>query len=190
VGKVKTRNKIIIFLIIIGIISYAIVDGVIIPKINENKQQYIAEQQNPSTHDIESILKYKNKYMGNASNTINLFHSLPLSNVGTTFQMFPDQLTTEVNYQETVSNIGTLKVQRALIYNATAAFALIDNLKSLNFKFDGPSSFKVNRKDIEKWYGEKSSSLLSENTWKVKVQTRLDNNQYVESCFKAIFTSH
>lgn len=185
----KTRNKIIIFLLIIGIVSFAFVNGVIIPKINANKQQYIAEQQNPSAHDLESILKFKNKYMGDAPNMINLFHSLPLSNVGTTFQMFPDQLTTDVNYQETVANIGTLEVKKALIYNATAAFALISNLESLNFKFSDSSSYKVNRDEVEKWYGEKTASLLSDKTWKEKVQTKLDDNQYVETCFKALFTS-
>ena len=162
----ETRNIAIIVLLIVGIVSYAVVHGVIIPKMDENRQQYIAEQLNPSTHDLESILKYKNKYMGNASNLINLFHSLPLSNAGTKFQLFSDQLTVEVDYQQTVSNIGETKVEKALIYNATAAFDLIDNLKALNFIFPDSSSYKVNREDVERWYGVKVSYLLSKDIWK------------------------
>lgn len=90
--------------------------------------------------------------MGNASNLANLFSSLPLSNTDRSYQLYPDTLTAEVNYKETVMNIGEEKVNKAFIYNATAAVALIDNLDAIHFDFAG-ESYKVIRSDVEEWYG-------------------------------------
>jgi len=180
----KTRNRLIICLAVIGVIACLIVQGYIIPQNNYEKAQYITQQQNPSTHDLNSILKYKNKYMGNISNLSNLFYNLPLNNLGISFRLFPDKLTAEVNYKEAVWRINESdenKVNKALIYNSTAAFALIDNLEEIDYNFTG-SSFKVKRADVEKWYGSNLSWLLTKDTWKNKVQDKLENYDFIKTC--------
>lgn len=181
----KTRNKIIVCLAIIGMVLFGSVHYVVIPQNNQRKNQYIAEQQNPKTHDLNSILKYKNKYMGNASNIVNLFHTLPLNNIEMSFELFPDKLTFNVNYKDTIENINEDKVNRILIYNSTASFALIDNLQAINYNFTD-TKYKVLRSDVEKWYGGDLSGLLKKEEWKSKVQDKIENNKYVSDCTKAV----
>ena len=179
----KTRNKIIITLSILGIILFALVQGVVIPNNNEKKQQYVAEQQSPLTHDLGSILKYKNKYMGNASNAISLFNTLPLNNIEKSFELFPDKLTAQVKYKDTIENINEDKVNKALIYNSTAAFALIDNLQAINYSFIG-TNYKILRSDVEKLYGGDLPGLLNKEAWKSKVQDKLSDNEYLNDFIK------
>jgi len=181
----KTNNKILIFLVVFGVILFGIFKGIVMPQMAQSKQLDTIEQQDPVKHNFESVLKYKNQYMGNASNLSNLFRSLPLSNIGVSFQLFPDTLTVDVNYKEAVDSIGEDKVNKALIYNATAAFALIDNLEAINFKFTGVS-YKVLRSDVEKWFSVKLSTLAEKDTWKKTVQSKLDENEYVLNCTKAV----
>lgn len=186
--KMKTRNRIIIGLAIIGIALFAIVQFYILPQNNNNKNQYIIEQQNPSTHDLNSILQYKNKYMGNISNLSNLYYKLPLNNVGISYRLFPDKLAAEINYKETewkINEDDKDKVNKVLIYNSTAAFALIDNLEEIDYNFTG-SSYKVTRSDAERWYGVKLSALLDKDTWKNKVQNKLEDENYIKLCSKGI----
>ena len=181
----KARNKIIIFLIVFGISLFGIVEGVIKPKMDKSNKQYLENQQDPLFHDIESVLKYKNKYMGDASNISNLFYTLPLSDSETKFELFPDELRAEVNYRTTVLDIGEEKVKKSLIYNSTVAFALIDNLEAINFNFTG-ESYKVLRKDVEKWYEAELSSLTEKDTWNKLVQNKLSYNEYVREFERTI----
>ncbi len=182
---IDKRNQIIIFLIIVGVLLFGIVEGMIIPGINEREQQYIAAQEDPLTHDFERVLRFKNRYMGNASNLSNLFHSLPLSEVGISFRLFPDELTVEVNYGDTVWRVGETKVEKGLIYNATAGFALIDNLEHIAFNFVG-ASYAVSRKDVQEFHGINISTLAEKKTWENNFQKRLQDNEYVRSYIKAV----
>lgn len=181
----KTRNNIIIALAIIGIVFFGLVQFIVIPNNNRRYYKYMVQQQDPITHDISNVLKYRNKYMGNFSNTANLFYKLPLNNIKMTFELFPDKLTTEVKYKDTITNINGDKVTKALIYNSTVAFALIDNLQVLNYNFTG-SSYKVSRSVVEKWYGQDLPGLLKKEEWKSKVQDKLEDSKYVNDCSKAI----
>jgi len=181
----KARNKIIVCLAIMGIFLFGLVQGVIIPRNERKNAQYMAKQQNPTTHDLNSILKYKNKYMGNSSNIINLFYNLPLNNIPMSFELFPDKLRLEVNYKDTVESINENKAKKALIYNSTVAFALIDNLEGINYNFTG-LTYKVSRSDVEKWYGQNLSDLLKSEEWKSKVQDKLKENEYVNGFIKAV----
>jgi len=181
----KIRNKIIICLAITGIVLFGVVQGVIIPRNYQKKIEYVIRQQNPTTHDLNSILKYKTKYMGDSSNIMNLFHTLPLNNIEMSFGLFPDKQTAEVNYKYTIENINEYRVNKALIYNSTVAFALIDNLEGINYNFTG-LTYKVLRSDVEKWYGQGLSGLLKKDEWKSKVQDKLEDNQYLNNCTKAV----
>ncbi len=180
----KTKNKLIIGLIAVGIVFVVAAQGTIMPRIAQ-KEQPVAESQDLSTHDFDSVLKYKNEYMGNASNLANLFHSLPLNDIEMSFQLFPDTLTAVINYKAPVKAIGQDKVNKALIYNATAAFVLIDNLEGVKFSFEG-SSYKVLRSDVEKWYGVDLPVLAEKVAWEKTVQGKLGDDDYVQSCIKAI----
>jgi len=180
----KSRNKLIIGLIIAAVLLAA-VQGVIIPRIVQNNKQDISNQQNPLTHDFARISKYKSSYMGDASNLTGLFYQLPLSDVDMSFKLVPETFTAEVNYKASTSDISDDMLDMALIYNATAAFALIDNLEAVRFNFDG-SSFKILRSDVEEWYGVDLQALAEETAWKDKVQGRLNDEGYIQSCLKEI----
>ena len=181
----KTRNRIIVFLAIIGIILFVLVQGVIIPKNNQKNDEYTAQQKSPITHDLKSVLKYNSKYMGDSSNLVNLFHTLPLNNIPMSFELFPDKLIAQVNYKDSIENISEDTAREVLIYNSTVAFALIDNLKEINYNFTG-RAYKVKRVDVEKWYGTGLQGLLNENEWKSKVQDKLKGSDYVNNCSKVI----
>lgn len=177
----KNRNGIIIGLLVIGVALFIAVQFIIIPHNNSEQNKYLAAQQEPATHDLSNILKYKNKYMGNASNDANLFYHLPLNNVEMNFELFSDSLELAVNYKDTVWNIGDEKVKRSLLYNSTAAFALIDNLKIIDYNFSG-TSYQVKRADIESLYSNFNNILENEN-WLNYVQSKMNDFQYVEDTF-------
>lgn len=182
----NARNKLIIGLIIVIIAFVGIAQGIIMPRIAQEEQS-TAKPLDPLTHDFSSILKYKNKYMGNASNLGNLFHSLPLNDIGMSFQMFPDTLAADINYKANASDIDEYKLNRALIYNSTAAFVLIDNLEAVRFNFE-EASYKILRSDVEKWYGTSLRTLAGKGIWEEKVQSKLRDDKYVHNCIKSIET--
>lgn len=181
----KTRNKIIIALSILGVVLFGFVQGVVIPKNNEKELQYIKQQQNPTTHDLDSIFKYKSKYMGDFSNFANLVNKLPLNNIERSFELFSDKLIAQVNYKDSIENISEEEVIKALLYNSTAAFALIDNLQGINYNFIG-TNFMILRSDVEKWYGGDLPRFLKKDEWKSKVQDKLTDKDYVNDFRKAV----
>lgn len=182
----KTRNTIIICLALIGTIMFGVIQFVIVPDNNRKLAKYIVEQQNPTTHDLNSILKFKSKYMGDASNIFNLFAALPLNNFKAEYQLYPDKLKVELNYNVSRESIGEdITLAKALIYNSIAAFALIDNLEIINYNF-GDSKFYVFRADVKRWYGKDPKELLNKNEWKNNVQGKLKNRQYVWNLYEAI----
>jgi hypothetical protein len=181
----KTRNKLIICLAIMGIVLFGLVQGIVIPRNKQKKIEYVAQQQNPTTHDLDSILKYKTKYMGDASNIINLFSTLPLIEGETSFELFPERLTAQLDYKNAIADINENMVEKTLIYNSTAAFALVDNLEEINYNFtDG--EYKVLRSDVEKWYDTGLSGLLINKEWESKVQDKLESIEYVNNCASAV----
>lgn len=181
----KNRNRWIVGLLVMGIALFAVVQFFVIPHRQAEQRQYLTAQQEPTTHDLNTILKYKNKYVGNASNDANLFYHLPLNNTGMNFQLFSEKLALEVSYKDTVWNIGEEKVKRSLLYNSTAAFALIDNLKEIDYNFSG-TSYRVKRNDIEGLYSN-FADILQSNRWKTSVQMMMDDTQYVDETFRKVF---
>ncbi|GAA0123260.1 MAG: DUF4825 domain-containing protein [Clostridium argentinense] len=180
----KTRNVIIICLSIIGIIIFGLFQFVIIPKNNQKTENYILSQQNPITHDLNTILEYKSKYMGSASNIGNLFYNLPLNDLIKSFELSPDNLTLQVNCKNK-DEVNEEMLNKALIYNSTAVFALVDNLEKINYNFSD-FVYSFSRADVEKWYGEDLSSLIDKDKWKEKVQDKIKNKEYVNDCIKEI----
>ncbi|MCJ8012072.1 DUF4825 domain-containing protein [Paenibacillus sp. KQZ6P-2] len=183
-----TKNKTILLLAAAGILLFSAIQGIVLPQWDRQKQVYAAEQQSPLTHDLQSIMKYQNKYMGNASNLSNLMHTLPLNEVRSTMELHPDSLTADIIYHAETADLDTEDLERSLIYNATAAFALIDNLKQIRFKFDD-RTYSVERSTVESWYGKKLSSLTdSPKIWKPDVQEPLADRNYVKKGINSLFT--
>ena len=196
----KTRNKLILGLLFIGVISFSIM-LVILSQNNTKKKQYINAQLQAEISDINYILPYRNKYMGNSSNMINLFYHLPLSASKMKFELFPDTFTVQINFEDTARVVGktNLKdtphamegiaevidkfykdnVYKSLIYNSTAAFALIDNLESIIYHFSD-ITYRVNRADVEALYSD-FENILKEANWKEHVQTPLKNDKYIDT---------
>lgn len=180
----KFRN-IVTGLIAACVIFFVIIQGIDMPRTVQTEQQDVSTVPDPLTQDFGSISKYRNEYMGNASNLTGLFYELPLNDLEMSFKLHPDTFAAEVNYKAEVSGRDRDIFDRALIYNATAAFALIDNLEAVTFNFVD-SSFKIFREDVEKWYGIGLKALSEEASWKKKVQDRLKDADYIKYCLKAI----
>lgn len=184
----KRRNILILVLLIIGVVALCVVEIEIKPSVRRQQQAYLVAQLNPLTNDFERIVKFKNPYMGNNSNDGNLNANLPLANIPHTFVIHPQTRELDIRYTETVQDIGLTRVQSSLVYNATANFALIDNLDSIKFEFPG-TSYRVTRAQVQSWYGVTPSTLAHQTVWKQNVQSKLANSQYVENAFKAFFGS-
>ncbi len=181
----RIRNIVILCLLLVGVISFGVIQGIVIPQLAENAEEYAEDQLNPLTHDITSVLKYRSKYMGDSGNITKLMASLPLE-IETSFQLFPDVFTLEVNYKSSISALDQKHLETSLIYNATAAFSLIANLDAIHFNFEG-ISYKVKRSDVATWYGVDLSTLTNKETWHELVQSKLTDDDYVFRCMDAIF---
>lgn len=91
---------------------------------------------------------YQTEYMGNASNDVQLNDRLPLATIPRTYALHPEKRELIVNYQKPVETVDTDQLKAALVYNATANFALIRNLKSITFHFsDG--SYHATRNEVQ-----------------------------------------
>jgi hypothetical protein len=165
-----------------GLILSGIVRFVIIPKQEAAAEQYENEQKHPLTHDLDYIIGYKNDYMGNASNTTQLFYHLPLGDTAKEVELNPDELEVIVHYGNSVKNIGTAKVQQSLVYDSTAAFALIANLEKITYHFRD-ETFSIERKAFEKLYGGLETFIENKDIWNQKVRDPLADKRVVKERF-------
>jgi len=193
----KKKNIIIILLLFMGI-AFTIVSGELKKMKAEQDELFQRRQFVVTMQELSTILPYKSKYMGDNSNTINLFYHLPLGVNPVKYQMYPDELTLELCYRTTfaeagvknleyvvnesaanldVEEMGTTMTTQALIYNSTAAFALIDNLQKLIFRFsDG--SYTIKRHTIEDEFAE-FYPILNEEKWS-RFQKTLEKNEKMQ----------
>lgn len=151
-------------------IALVLLLGVVYVLSNNQKQaeQVDIEQLSIETHNFNKVLAYENEYMGNNSNTINLFNNLPLSNYRGLVELEPDTFTLVVNY----SSSGD---EKTVIYNTTAAFVLIKNLEVIDMRFSD-QSFVITRENVEQWFGADFDSLIDPAVFKEKVQQSLMEN--------------
>ena len=175
----------IITLVGIGLLLFSIVQFVVIPKQDAAAEQYIIDQQRPLTHDLDNIIKYKFPYMGNASISINLYQHLPLNDIEKDFELLSDNLAIKINYRRSVSEIGEGIVHQSIIYNSTAAFALIGNLEKLIYHFED-ESFEIKRENIESLYQDFDQLITDKDIWNKKVRDPLKDDQYVKDCFDVV----
>ena len=158
-----------------------------LPEQEAQREQYAAEQLDPLTHHVEEVLPYRHKYMGNASNLFQLFGHLPLQDLRHTFQLYPEVLTAELIYETPVAEADQMGMQRSLIYTSVAAFALIDNLEQVRYRFPD-HVYTVDRPMAEDRYGP-LKPLLTPERWRAEVQDPLRDEAYASARFHELIRS-
>lgn len=177
------KSKLIICLLAVAVILFCVIQFWAIPAIQNRQEKYASNQTDALTHDISVIEDFRHSYIGDASNTANLFHALPLSNVSKKFEIDSDACTLTVYYLDTVWNIGKEKVQRDLIYNSVAAMAAIDNLSGITYEFSG-DSYSFDREQLEDIFGSPLSNLLQKDKWIRDVQNKLSSREFCQQFFE------
>ena len=141
---------------------------------------------------IDNIIKYKNNYVGNNSNTGNLINNLPLSEYGYVFEIDSVNLELTVDYYITDWYINEHHyLEKSLLYNSVSIFSLIDNVEKLTFNFSG-KSYKVNRKQIEELYPNYNdivSNEINKNNFNKYLENKMNDNDFVETIFNKIFVN-
>lgn len=181
----KNRNRIIIALALVAVALLAAVELVYLPQQRQAQENYRMAQQEPVTHDLAAILPYQSKYMGDAPNNINLFHALPLNQYLNGFEQNPALFELTVNYSKSTGEVGTQKLEKAVIYNSTAAFALIGNLQVLKYHFND-QTYTVTRSGVQGAVAENPAGLLTKSVWKTNLQDKLQDDGYVQKTFQKI----
>ncbi|MBE6160986.1 MAG: DUF4825 domain-containing protein [Firmicutes bacterium] len=153
-------------------------------KYNENTIPIVPFNRNKSS--IDNIIKYKNKYIGNNSNTGNLIGSLPLSEYGYVFEIDSDNLGLTINYHVTDWYINENQyLEKSLIYNSISIFFLIDNVNYIKYNFSG-KTFVFNRNDIVENYP--NYNKINKNTFNKLVEKRITDDDFINNIFNKIIT--
>ena len=144
---------------------------------------------NRTKSSIDNIIKYKNKYMGNNSNTGNLINNLPLSEYGYVFEMDPNALTLTVDYHITDWYINeNYYLEKSLVYNSVSIFSLIDNVQTINFNFSG-KAYTVERTDIEKNYPNYSKLVkdgINKDNFNKYLESKINDIDFIDEIFNSI----
>lgn len=176
------RRLIIGIIVILAIPLYIWIAYFEIPAKSEIGEEKM--QQDPLTHNFEKVMQYENDYMGNASNTSQLFQSLPLNEYKQSIEMDPDHLLLIVHYDASAHELQE-KTQQAVIYNSTAAFLLIHNLEELEMRFND-ETFRVRRDVVEDYFNDEFKTLIDPENFKEKVQKTFNGEK--QSAMYKVFT--
>lgn len=172
VNEVDKRKLTLIIFVVIVVPLFIWIQFFEVPskvKLGEEKMQ-----QDPETHNFENVVNYESAYMGDASNTNALFNALPLNEKKGTIAMDPDTFLLVVNYDfNTVEH--EKEVEQAVLYNTTAAYALIENLQIIEMRFLD-KSYTVTRENVEIWFGTTLFDLKDPEVFKERVQDRFKGN--------------
>ena len=141
---------------------------------------------NRNKSGIDNIIKYKNKYIGNNSNTGNLVNSLPLSEYGYEIEIDSKDLGLTINYHMTDWYINeNLYLEKCLIYNSVSLFYLIGNLEYVKYNFSG-NSYEIKREDIENIYPN-YKKIEDKKTFNKYLEDKMNDIDFVDKYFKKIF---
>ena len=172
------KRACILALVAVTAVLFAVIRCYVLPTRQAEAEAYAQRQTDARTHDITAIAPYRSPYMGDNSNTVALFQSLPLGQLGQTYELDSDACTVTVRYQAAAAELGLAVVQRDLVYDSVAAMAAIDNLKGVTYAFsDGTDSFS--RAELEAVFGKPLSGLLEADKWTETVQKPLDSEAFV-----------
>lgn len=174
------KNKFKIFVPVIIIISLSLIGCV-----GTSTKTSHQNMENISQVKIDDLLKYKGSYVGDNSAVGNIIDRLPANNYNEGFSLQTDKepYGIIVNYKAN-ENLGTddynnfwnnKKPSEFLEKNAVVLLSLIQNADIIEFNVDnvGENSYKYNRKELEKKYGEDLKNLLKDKT---SFESFLNNN--------------
>ncbi len=141
---------------------------------------------------IDTIIKFKNKYVGNNSNDSHLIDSLPLAEYGYVFEIDSKNLGLTIDYHITDWYINASHyLEKALVYNSISIFALIDNVEYITFNFSG-NTYTVNRKQVSELYPnfeDITEDGVNKNNFNKYLESKMNDNNFVEDIFKKIFVN-
>ena len=148
----------------------------------------------PNKSDVSRLVKYKNKYLGNNSNTVNLYNALPLSEYGFTTELDADNFGIIINYNNSEfyvneDNRDELFVKRSLIYNAISTFLLIGNVDYVEYNFSG-SSYRTNRgKAINNFSDYKMliNDGINQRDFNKYLVSNIKNDEFVQKMFELMY---
>lgn len=139
---------------------------------------------NRSETGIDNIIKYKNKYIGNNSNTGNLISNLPLSQYGYTFEIKNYGLI--INYHVTDWYINENSyLEKSIFYNSMAIFVLIDNVEYIKFNFSG-NTYEIIKKDIVDnypYFNDIVKNDVSKDLFNKYIEDKINDDNFIEEFF-------
>lgn len=136
---------------------------------------------------IRQIIRYQSNYIGDNSNTGNLFNALPLSEHGYVFEIDSENCGVTIDYH-TTDWYGNedLYTEKGLIYNSVSAFALIRNLEYIRYNFSG-SSYMITREKVEQNYPEYRQVVagqeINKEAFDQYVESKMNEEEFVTAVF-------
>jgi transcriptional regulator with XRE-family HTH domain len=144
---------------------------------------------NRSKSGIDNIIKYKNKYVGNNSNDMNLISSLPLSEYGFVFEINPDNLGITIDYHITDWYINeNYYLEKSIVYNSVSIFALIDNVEYIKYNFSG-KTYEVKRENVENNFPNYKDIIkdgINKKAFNKYLEQRISDTEFINLCFNNI----
>lgn len=143
---------------------------------------------NRSISGIDNIIKYKNRYIGNNSNTGALINSLPLADYGYTFEIKTNELI--INYHITPWYINDDKyLEQSLIYNTVSLFILIDNLENITYNFSG-ETYNINKlKVLESYPNFKkiTENSINKQNFNKYLESKINDLNFINEIYRKLF---
>lgn len=171
---------------VLGVLVLAVYGAILgwyLPAQEKADEAWRLAQEDARTHDVTTIYPYESPYMGDAVNLGALLGVLPLPDLPGSMELKTDEFLLRVVLDGTYAQAGgEEEVARNLLYDSVALCAAVENLQQVVFVFDD-REVNYDRETLEQWFGTDLDALLEEETWKTKVQDRLDeviNQQEVE----------
>lgn len=140
---------------------------------------------------MDSIIKYKNDFIGNNSNDGDLISALPLSEYGYVFEIDSENNGLIIDYHTTDwYDNDDLYVEKSLLYNSVSIFSLIKNAEYIQYNFSG-SSYKVTRAAVEENYPEYGKvardGKIDKENFNRYVETKMNDSNFVEAVFSVLW---
>ena len=143
---------------------------------------------NRTESGIDNIIKYKNKYIGNNSNTGNLIRSLPLSEYGYVFEIDSKNLGLTIDYHITDWYINeNYYLEKSLIYNSISIFSLIDNIQYIKYNFSG-NTYIVKREKVENYFPHFSIIKKNKESFNKYLENKINDIAFVDMYFNKIIS--
>ncbi len=138
--------------------------------------------------NINNLMKYKNEYVGNNSNTGNLISNLPISEYGYVFEIDSENLNLTINYHVThwyIMEDYNLYLEKCLMYNAISIFYLIDNVESITFNFTA-ASYKITREQVEGIYPN-FKNIKDNDSFNLYLENKIMDDTFIDYYFDKLF---